>query len=352
MKKFIYALVTLFAITSLSSKAQNLSQLDAIHMLNGFWTTQVGINLNIIGEDRPVTRKMTASGAINKQYDNWNIHTNTLDFSSGTIQATNTSPFHNDNYKYRFLTPTTCEFFLNGQWVPARKGGGNNVVTPVNNNNNVLRPTNDNNVNPTNNNVIITPANNNRPTNNNNRPTNNNININRPGNNNNNTVIRPTDNNNNSNRPVNNNNSNRPVNNNNTNQPVNNNEVRDGSGLQLFFPPDVPGTIAPTNNNTNNNTNTQRPVITPDNNNTIRPGNNSNNNNIIITPVDSGFAPPTHNNSSFDGRTTIDNNSFNPNTPTNSNSNSNVQRPTNNNQNITNPVRSTRQRSSGNTRRR
>jgi len=310
MKKLFLTLVSLFAVVATqTAMAQNMTQLEAINNLTGFWTTTPTNNvpqstLNFENRSNPAQRYLTTTGFANKSYNNWGIHTNTFNFSTGVIQATNSSPFLNDNYNYRNLTPTTCEFRINGYWVNAQKGrGGQQTITPVNNNNN------------------------------NNRPVTN--------------VVTPVNNNNNNNRPVtNNNNNNRPVTNNNNN---NNNEIKDGSNLQLTFPPDIPGTIAPTNNNnTNNNNNNSTSiryvngdgrVITVDNNYT--PPTHNTVGNVRVAMDDNNAGSNNNNNGMQEGRTVIDNT-----TPANNNDNNrtrgnrgrNIRRSNNSSSNSNNPV--------------
>ena len=297
MKKLFLTLVSLFAVVATqTAMAQNMTQLEAINNLTGFWTTTPTNNvpqstLNFENRSNPAQRYLTTTGFANKSYNNWGIHTNTFNFSTGVIQATNSSPFLNDNYNYRNLTPTTCEFRINGYWVNAQKGrGGQQTITPVNNNNN-----------------------NNRPVTNNN----------------------------------NNNNNNRPVTNNNNNN--NNNEIKDGSNLQLTFPPDIPGTIAPTNNNnTNNNNNNSTSiryvngdgrVITVDNNYT--PPTHNTVGNVRVAMDDNNAGSNNNNNGMQEGRTVIDNT-----TPANNNDNNrtrgnrgrNIRRSNNSSSNSNNPV--------------
>lgn len=316
MRKLYLTLICLIALAaSQALMAQNMTQLEAIKNLTGFWTTIPTDNvpqstLNFENHSDPAQRYLTTTGFASKSYDYWSIHTNTYNFSTGVIQATNSDPSFNDNYNYRNLTPTTCEFRINGYWVNAQKGrAGQQTNTPTNN----YHPINN----------VATPANNNRPATN---------------------VVRPANNNNNNYRPTNNN---------------NNGQYKDGSDLQLTTPPDVPATLAPSNNNsrptgntptpTNNNSQTQTENnngrIAVDNNHT--PPANSNNNVRIV--IDNNYTPPTHNTSGQGSR--VKNNATTPDNSTDNNSNNNNYRRSrsyshqtnsSSNKRTTNPVRSRR----------
>ena len=192
---FIISMVML-ALSNIAS-AQNMTQLEAIDMLTGSWMTNQGVSFTLTNQNQPQTRTMTVSGTVNKQYDYWSIHTNTHNYETGTIQATNKTPFLNDNYKYRKLTQNSCEILINGQWQNATKGGrmviqtNNEVQRPVTNDvrpvTNVMQPATNNarpatnNVRPATNNVRpatnnVQPATNNvQPTTNNVQPTTNNV---------------------------------------------------------------------------------------------------------------------------------------------------------------------------------
>lgn len=290
MRKLYLTLICLIALAaSQASMAQNMTQLEAIKNLTGFWTTIPSDNvpqstLNFENHSNPAQRYLTTTGFASKSYDYWSIHTNTYNFSTGVIQATNSDPSLNDNYNYRNLTPRTCEFRINGYWVNAQKGrAGQQTNTPTNN----YHPINN----------VATPANNNRPATN---------------------VVRPANNNNNY-RPTNNN---------------NNGQYKDGSDLQLTTPPDVPATLGPSNNNarptgntptpTNNNSQTQTENnngrIAVDNNHT--PPANSNNNVRIV--IGNNYTPPTHNTSGQGSR--VKNNATTPDSSTDNNSNNNQRR--------------------------
>ena len=329
MRKLYLTLICLIALAaSQASMAQNMTQLEAIKNLTGFWTTIPSDNvpqstLNFENHSDPAQRYLTTTGFASKSYDYWSIHTNTYNFSTGVIQATNSDPSLNDNYNYRNLTPRTCEFRINGYWVNAQKGrAGQQTTTPVNNN----RPSTN----------VVRPVNNNRPATNVVRPANNN----RPATN----VVGPTNNNNNNYRPTNNN---------------NNGQYKDGSDLQLTTPPDVPATLAPSNNNarptgntptpTNNNSQTQTENnngrIAVDNNHT--PPANSNNNVRIV--IDNNYTPPTHNKSGQGGRVKQEATTPDSNTDNNSNNNNyrrsrsySHQTNSSSNKRTTNPVRSRR----------
>lgn len=316
MRKLYLTLICLIALAaSQASMAQNMTQLEAIKNLTGFWTTIPSDNvpqstLNFENHSDPAQRYLTTTGFASKSYDYWSIHTNTYNFSTGVIQATNSDPSLNDNYNYRNLTPTTCEFRINGYWVNAQKGrAGQQTNTPTNN----YHPINN----------VATPANNNRPATN---------------------VVRPANNNNNNYRPTNNN---------------NNGQYKDGSDLQLTTPPDVPATLGPSNNNarptgntptpTNNNSQTQTENnngrIAVDNNHT--PPANSNNNVRIV--IDNNYTPPTHNTSGQGGRVKQEATTPDSNTDNNSNNNNyrrsrsySHQTNSSSNKRTTNPVRSRR----------
>ena len=174
--------MAMLAVSNIAS-AQNKTQLEAIDMLTGSWTTNQGISFTLTNQNQPQTRTMTVAGTVNKQYDYWSIHTNTHNYETGTIQATNKTPFLNDNYKYRKLTQNSCEILINGQWQNATKGGrmviqpNNEVQRPETNNarpatNDVPPVTND--VRPATN-VMLPATNNVRPATNNVRPTTNNV---------------------------------------------------------------------------------------------------------------------------------------------------------------------------------
>lgn len=311
MRKLYLTLICLIALAaSQASMAQNMTQLEAIKNLTGFWTTIPTDNvpqstLNFENHSDPAQRYLTTTGFASKSYDYWSIHTNTYNFSTGVIQATNSDPSLNDNYNYRNLTPTTCEFRINGYWVNAQKGrAGQQTATPVNNN----RPSTN----------VVRPVNNNRPATNVVRPANNNRHATN--------VVGPTNNNNNNYRPTNNN---------------NNGQYKDGSDLQLTTPPDVPATLGPSNNNarptgntptpTNNNSQTQtennggRVVI---DNNHHAPATNSNNNVTVV--FDNNYTPPTHRTAGQKGTVT-----YNATTPADNNTDNN----SNNNQRRSNRKR-------------
>lgn len=317
MRKLYLTLICLISLAaSQASMAQNMTQLEAIKNLTGFWTTIPSDNvpqstLNFENHSDPAQRYLTTTGFASKSYDYWSIHTNTYNFSTGVIQATNSAPSLNDNYNYRNLTPRTCEFRINGYWVNAQKGrAGQQTNTPTNN----YHPINN----------VATPANNNRPATN---------------------VVRPANNNNNNYQPTNNN---------------NNGQYKDGSDLQLTTPPDVPATLAPSNNNnarptgntptpTNNNSQTQTENnngrIAVDNNHT--PPANSNNNVRIV--IDNNYTPPTHNTSGQGGRVKQEATTPDSNTDNNSNNNNyrrsrsySHQTNSSSNKRTTNPVRSRR----------
>lgn len=317
MRKLYLTLICLIALAaSQTSMAQNMTQLEAIKNLTGFWTTIPSDNvpqstLNFENHSDPAQRYLTTTGFASKSYDYWSIHTNTYNFSTGVIQATNSDPSLNDNYNYRNLTPRTCEFRINGYWVNAQKGrAGKQTNTPTNN----YHPINN----------VATPANNNRPSTN---------------------VVRPTNNNNNNYRPTNNN---------------NNGQYKDGSDLQLTTPPDVPATLAPSNNNsrptgntptpTNNNSQTQ----TENNNGRIAVDNNhtppANSNNNVTVVFDNNYTPPTHNTSGQGGRVKQEATTPDSNTDNNSNNNNYRRRSrsyshqtnSSSNKRTNNPVRSRR----------
>ena len=105
---------------------RSLTQLEAINLLTGNWVTEPSDKvptsyLTFENRTNPAKRLLNTTGFATKSYDNWGIHTNTRDFSTGVIQATNSSPFLNDNYRYRYLTESSCYFFINGVWVRATK---------------------------------------------------------------------------------------------------------------------------------------------------------------------------------------------------------------------------------------
>ena len=105
---------------------KSLTQLEAINLLTGNWMTEPSDKvptsyLTFENKTNPAKRLLNTTGFATKSYDYWGIHTNTRDFSTGVIQATNNSPFLNDNYRYRYLTKSSCEFFINGVWVRAIK---------------------------------------------------------------------------------------------------------------------------------------------------------------------------------------------------------------------------------------
>ncbi len=308
MKKLLFMMIALLSASELHTiKAQNMSQLQAINNLTGFWTTEATGNIplstfDFVNKSNPASRSLITSGFASKSYDNWGIHTNTFNFATGVIQATNTNPFRNDNYNYRNLTAYTCDFQIQGVWVKARKNtvektepsnNGNN--RPVINNNNVnmndegsyiVKPTD----------IPSTIA-----------PTNNNQGSNRPATNNNQGNERPKDNNNNNN---NNQSTNRPVviatsdgqdiNISNNNLPNHNNDnqgVNDISAPMHYTVNDNGDvTITPIYNNvqqTGENTNQDNNVSNQNNENNqrrrIRTGNNQNNsrNSSTTNPVNS-----------------------------------------------------------------
>lgn len=105
---------------------KSLTQLEAINLLTGNWMTEPSDKvptsyLTFENKTNPAKRLLNTTGFATKSYDYWGIHTNTRDFSTGVIQATNNTPFLNDNYRYRYLTKSSCEFFINGVWVRAIK---------------------------------------------------------------------------------------------------------------------------------------------------------------------------------------------------------------------------------------
>lgn len=304
MRKLYLTLICLIALAaSQASMAQNMTQLEAIKNLTGFWTTIPSDNvpqstLNFENHSDPAQRYLTTTGFASKSYDYWSIHTNTYNFSTGVIQATNSEPSLNDNYNYRNLTPTTCEFRINGYWVNAQKGrAGQQTTTPVNNN----RPSTN----------VVRPVSNNRPSTNVVRPANNN----RPATN----VVRPANNNNNNYRPTNNN---------------NNGQYKDGSDLQLTTPPDVPATLAPSNNNSRPTGNTPTPtnnnsqIQTENNNGRIAVDNNhtppANSNNNVRIVIDNNYTPPTHRTAGQEGR--VKQEATTPDSNTDNNSNNNQRR--------------------------
>ncbi len=118
----------------------SLTQLEAINLLTGSWVTEPTNNvpystLKFENRTNPAKRLLNTTGFATKSYDNWGIHTNTRNFATGVIQATNSSPFLNDNYQYRNLTASTCEFLISGVWVKATK---QRDATPVNSPNTVI----------------------------------------------------------------------------------------------------------------------------------------------------------------------------------------------------------------------
>lgn len=316
MRKLYLTLICLIALAaSQASMAQNMTQLEAIKNLTGLWTTIPSDNvpqstLNFENHSDPAQRYLTTTGFASKSYDYWSIHTNTYNFSTGVIQATNSAPSLNDNYNYRNLTPTACEFRINGYWVNAQKGrAGQQTATPVNNN----RPSTN----------VVRPVSNNRPATN---------------------VVRPANNNNNNYRPTNNN---------------NNGQYKDGSDLQLTTPPDVPATLAPSNNNSRPTGNTPTPtnnnsqIQTENNNGRIAVDNNhtppANSNNNVRIVIDNNYTPPTHNTSGQGGRVKQEATTPDSNTDNNSNNNNyrrsrsySHQTNSSSNKRTTNPVRSRR----------
>ncbi len=145
MKKTASFLITLvLTLLSQTAIAQNMTLKDAIDNLNGNWYLQANNStLTFLNSWQPNKRSGAVSGFATKQYDYWSIYTNTRNFVAGTIQATNSNPSFNDSYRYRNLTPNTCEFYIDGEWIAAVKGDGQSrpVVTITNNE---QLPTNDN----------------------------------------------------------------------------------------------------------------------------------------------------------------------------------------------------------------
>ena len=187
-KRFFSAIVAFlaFAFTAL---AQNMTQKQANENLTGTWRAD-GKTLVI-----SASGNTHSANIFGQDFDNWSIYTNTFNFESGSLQATNSSPFRNITIKYRFLTANSCEFFIDGNWVKASKSGGsqrpatNTVSRPETNNNKVQLPAN--------NNKVQQPA-----TGTIQRQDNNNGNIRQPETSNNN-VRQPETNNNNVRRPIN-----------------------------------------------------------------------------------------------------------------------------------------------------
>jgi len=105
---------------------RSLTQLEAINLLTGNWMTEPSDKvpnsyLTFENKTNPSKRSLNTTGFAAKNYDYWSIYTNTRDFSTGVIQATNSSPSLNDSYRYRYLTESSCYFFINGVWVRATK---------------------------------------------------------------------------------------------------------------------------------------------------------------------------------------------------------------------------------------
>ena len=264
--KRTFSVILAFLAFAFTALAQNMTQKQANENLTGTWladgkTLVISANgnthsANIFGQD----------------FDNWSIYTNTFNFESGSLQATNSSPFRNITIKYRFLTANSCEFFIDGNWVKASKSGSGQRTTtnttrqPETNNNNVRKPVNMNKVERPAKGTIQQPA-----TINTRQPETNNNNVRRPVNTNkveqqnagtvqqpaNNTTRQPETNNNNVRRPINMNKVERPTrgtiqqpanNRGNLRRPLNNNNTR-----------------RPANDNSNN-TNSRNDSATPANN--------------------------------------------------------------------------------------
>lgn len=127
--------ITSPVINQTTEPVNSLTQLEAINLLTGRWATEPTSSsvpystLTFENRTNPSKRLLNTTGFATKSYDNWGIHTNTRNFATGVIQATNSSPFLNDNYNYRNLTKSTCEFLINGVWVKATK---QRSASPVN----------------------------------------------------------------------------------------------------------------------------------------------------------------------------------------------------------------------------
>ena len=163
IKRFFIILVTVCA-SAVSVMAQNMSQQEANTYLAGTWHAG-GKVLSFY--DNGGARSAVIYG---DDYTYWSIYTNTFNFESGSLQATNSNPQRNITVKYRNLTRSTCEFLIDGNWVRATKGGNASrpVVTterPSNNtdqqhpNNIIIRPA-DNTNQQSSNNTIIRPTDN------------------------------------------------------------------------------------------------------------------------------------------------------------------------------------------------
>lgn len=149
------AVVALAASTGFAQNS-NLSQLDAIKLLTGTWTLSGNSevrSLTLVDENGRRSASCVLSSE-SRRYDYWSIYSNSFDFAAGTIQATNKDPFRNDNYRYRNLNRSSCEFMVGGEWYQATKGGS--IQRP--DVNNITRPSNGQTQRPANNGRANTPA--------------------------------------------------------------------------------------------------------------------------------------------------------------------------------------------------
>ena len=132
-KRFFFTLISVLSLTC-AVTAQNLSQQEANTFLAGTWHAGSQV---LTFNDNGGARSAVIDG---DAYTYWSIYTNTFDFSSGSLQATNSSPQRNISLKYRSLTRSTCEFYLNGSWVSASKGSSSVTVRPSTNGSTSTRP--------------------------------------------------------------------------------------------------------------------------------------------------------------------------------------------------------------------
>ena len=132
-KRFFLTLISVLSLTC-AVTAQNLSQQEANTFLAGTWHAGGQV---LTFNDNGGARSAVIDG---EDYTYWSIYTNTFDFSSGSLQATNSSPQRNISLKYRSLTRSTCEFYLNGSWVSASKGSSSVTVRPSTNGSTSTRP--------------------------------------------------------------------------------------------------------------------------------------------------------------------------------------------------------------------
>lgn len=138
-RRILAAIVAALALT-LTAAAQNMTQQQANQYLTGTWNAG-GKVLSIAASGNTHTANIFGN-----DYDNWSIYTNTFNFAAGSLQATNSSPFRNMTIKYHSLTQNSCEFFIDGNWIPASKSGciqqavPTTTQRPVITNNNARRP--------------------------------------------------------------------------------------------------------------------------------------------------------------------------------------------------------------------